>query len=389
MPLDRPEPLLLVGGERRPAADGLTYPVVDPATGERIAEAPDAGPADMDAAIAAAREAFDSTQWATDPAARVEAVRGWQEALVRDEEALKSLLVAEAGLPAYLTTGRQYDDALADLAGALDVVAQDPNGAGPVGVVCVLTPWTEPARVPLLTVGPALLAGNTVVLKPAADTPWIAAELGRLAAEHLPPGVLNVVTTRDVDVAIAATTDPRVDLVSFTGSEVVGDRVRSTAALGEKRLVIETGSPGVRVVLTGDDLEAEVRHAAYDVCVHAGQRCGVATQLQVPRDSYDEAVAIAVETVAAIGLGDPADPATICGPVISKVHQGRLLRYLALAESEGGRIVTGGGTEPPGDRWARGSWVRPAVVAGLDSRSRVAREELLGPVLVVVPHDAG
>jgi len=253
-----------------------------------------------------------------------------------------------------------------------------------VGVVAAITPWNFPNQINLAKVGPALAAGNTVVLKPAPDTPWLACELGRLAAEHtdLPPGVLNVVTPRSNDVAALLTTDPRVDMVSFTGSTATGRAIMAAAAPTLKRVFLELGGKSAAVVLDDADVTAAAGATAFAACIHAGQGCAITTRLLVPRERYDEAVRAAADTMSAIGAHDPADPGTVCGPLISRAQRDRVAGYLSLAEAEGGTFATGGHVIE-----RDGFWVEPTVVAGLDNGSRLAQEEIFGPVLVVIPHD--
>ncbi len=397
-----PPPQLLVDGKLTGAGDGTTYPVVDPATGREIGRAPDATAEDVDRAIGAARRAFDETEWSTDLALRVRCLRQLHEALVDHGDAMRALTTAEAGAPAFLTTGPQYDVPVEGLAWTIDLAEryeweQDLGVAEPmgiptrrtvrkeaVGVVAAITPWNFPNQINLAKVGPALAAGNTVVLKAAPDTPWLACELGRLAAEHtdLPPGVLNVVTPGSNVVAGVLTTDPRVDLVSFTGSTATGRAIMAAAAPTLKRVFLELGGKSAAIVLDDADLAAAVGTAAFSVCVHAGQGCALTTRLLVPRDRYDEAVQVAAATMESIGAKDPTEPGAVCGPVISQVQRDRIESYLRLAEEEGGRFATGGRVI---DR--DGFWVEPTVVAGLGNDSRLAREEIFGPVLVVIPHD--
>ncbi len=404
MTLDVPAPQLLVDGKLVGASDGRTFPVLDPATGEVIGQAPDGTAVDLDAAVAAARRAFDETDWSTDLALRVRCLRQLHRALVDHGETMRALTTAEAGAPAFLTTGPQYDvpvEALGwmvDLAEGYDWVSDlgvaEPMGIPTrrtirreaVGVVAAITPWNFPNQINLAKVGPALAAGNTVVLKPAPDTPWVAAELGRLAAEHtdLPPGVLNVLTTSNDEVAALLTTDERVDLVSFTGSTATGRAVMAAAAPTLKRVFLELGGKSAAIVLDDADLSTAVSTAAFSVSIHAGQGCALTTRLLVPRERYDEAVRIAADTMRSIGTGDPKDPGTVCGPVISAAQRDRVQSYLDLARAEGGTIVTGGGSPEGRDR---GFWIEPTVVAGLSNDSRVAREEIFGPVLVVIAHD--
>ena len=375
------EPGMLLDGALVEAKDGARYPVADPSTGERVAMLPQGSEADVDAAVAVARRTFDVTGWSSDLEQRVHGLRQLHAALVEEAPAIRALTVRPAGVPVSLLDGEWYDGAVAGLAGLVDTAAAVQHPAP--GVTAVVTPWTSPHQLLLDRVGRALLGGDTVVLKPGAETAWLACELARLAVEHtaLPPGVLNVVTTRDVDAAIALTTDPRVDRVSFTGSAVVAQRVRHQATGGGKRLDLTVGGAASRAVSDDEDLEAAVRDTAYRVAVNAGQRCGVPTRLEVPGERYDAAVDVAVDAMAALSPGDPADPATVCGPVVSPVQRDRVRRYVALAVQEGGRIACG---EQLPER-ERGWWVAPTVVAGLDDRARVANEEILGPVLVVVP----
>jgi len=251
-------------------------------------------------------------------------------------------------------------------------------------VVAAITPWNVPTQINLAKVGPALAAGCTVVLKPASDTPWLACELGRLAAEHtdLPPGVLNVVSPRSDEVAAVLATDPRVDMVSFTGSTATGRAIMAAAAPTLKKVFLELGGKSAAIALDDADVASVAGATAFAACIHAGQGCAITTRLVVPRDRYDEAVQVAAATMQSIGAKDPTDAGAICGPVISAAQRDRVESYLRLAEEEGGTFATGGHVI---DR--EGFWVEPTVVAGLDNASRLAQEEIFGPVLVVIPHD--
>lgn len=353
-----------------------TFPSRNPATGRVIGEVPDRGEAELDAAIAAARHAVDDTEWSRDPALRRESVRRLHDALVDFAEPMRELITAEAGVPVGLL-GVHYAEPVARLLGA--------RPAAEWGVVAVITPATSPLAVALDAIGAVLLAGGAVVLKPAPDASLVAVELARIAAVALPPGVLTVVTTRDVDVAIALTRDPRVDAVRFTGSAVNGERVRVTATAAGKRVVLDLGGTTPVHAAVAADPAAAVADAAASMCAHAGQGCRLPAAVVVPESRYDEMVEVAARTMAGIGLGDPTDPTTICGPVVSPVQRDRVLRYLALAESEGGRFATGGHAVDRDGGW----WIAPTVVAGLTPESRLAREEILGPVLVVLPPGMG
>jgi aldehyde dehydrogenase (NAD+) len=401
-----PPAALLIDGELRPATGERTFPIVNPATEEVIGAAPDAEATDIDAAIEAARRAFDATDWSGDAAFRVHCLRQLHQALVEAGPRMRALTTAEAGAPAMFTAGPQYDVPVASLAWTADLAERyeweqdlgvaSPMGVRtartlrrePIGVVAAITPWNFPNQINLAKLGPALAAGNTVVLKPAPDTPWVAAELGRLAAEHtdLPPGVLNVVSAKSHEVGATLAADSRVDMVSFTGSTVTGRAVMAAGAATLKKVFLELGGKSAAVVLDDADLGAAVGLTGFGVCVHAGQGCALTTRLIVPRTRYDEAVEIAVATMASLKPGDPADPGTVCGPLISAAQRDRVEAYLKLAQDEGGSFAVGGG-RPAGARYERGFWIEPTLVLGLDNKARTAREEIFGPVLVVIAHD--
>ena len=399
-----PRPRLLISGELRGAADGAEFPIENPATGELIGHAPDAGATDADAAISAARAAFEETAWATDTALRSRCLRQLKAALDADFETLRAITIAEAGVPRLWTDGPQLRmpvDGLDYLVKLLDGYEweQDLGRAAPLGihterrvcrepagVVAAITPWNFPNQINLAKLGPALAAGCTVVLKPAPQTPWTGAELGRLIATQtdIPPGVVNVLTASGAAVAEALTDDPRVDMISFTGSTATGRRVMAAAAPTLKRVFLELGGKSAAVVLDDYDLAAAAALTAFSVCIHAGQGCALTTRLIVPRDRYDEAVAACAQTMHNAAPGDPGHPATVCGPVISARQRDRIEAYLASAAADGGHFACGGG-RPAG--FDAGFWIEPTVVAGLDNQARAAREEIFGPVLVVLAHD--
>ncbi len=397
-----PTAQLLVNGKLTGAGDGTSYDIVNPATGDVIGRAPDATAADVEAAIAAARQAFDESDWSTDRDLRVRCLRQLHQALMDNAEAFTALTTAEVGMPAFMMTAAGFDvpveglkwvtDLLESYEFTTDLGVASPMGIPsrrtlhrePVGVVAAITPWNVPTQINLAKIGPALAAGCTVVLKPAPDTPWLAAELGRLVAEHtdMPAGVFNVVTPRSNQVAAQLTTDPRVDMVSFTGSTATGKAIMAAAAPTLKKVFLELGGKSAAIVLDDADVAAAAGATAFAACIHAGQGCALTTRLVVPREKYDEAVASAAAVMESIGAKDPADPGAICGPVISAVQRDRVAEYLELAVQEGGTIATGGSViDQPG------FWVQPTVVAGLDNSSRLAQEEIFGPVLVVIPHD--
>ena len=392
----------LVGGKLSDASDGASYAILNPATGDEIGRAPDSTADDVDAAIAAARRAFDETDWSTNVELRVRCLRQLHQALVDHADDFRTLTTAEVGMPGFMMGAAGFDVPVEGLTWVTDLLegydwetdlgTAEPMGIPtrrtllrePIGVVAAITPWNVPNQINLAKVGPALAAGCTVVLKPAPDTPWVACELGRLVAEHtdIPAGVFNVVTPSSNDVAALLASDPRVDMVSFTGSTATGRAIMAAAAPTLKKVFLELGGKSAAIVLDDADVAASAGATAFAACIHAGQGCALSTRLVVPRARYDEAVQAAAETMASIGVSDPAEPDAICGPVISQAQRDRVEGYLKLAEQEGGRIVTGGKVI---DR--SGFWVEPTVVAGLDNSSRLAQEEIFGPVLVVIPHD--
>jgi len=399
-----PEPRLLIGGELRPAADGATFPIINPATGEVIGQAPDATGDDADAAVEAARRAFDTTDWATDPALRAHCLRQLKTALDANFETLREITIAEAGAPRMWTDGPQLRipvDGLDYLVKLLETYewTRDLGVAEPMGmptarrvhreaagVVAAITPWNFPNQINLAKLGPALAAGCTVVLKPAPDTPWTGAELGRIVATQtdIPPGVVNVLTSARAAVGEFLTSDPRVDMISFTGSTATGRAVMAAAAPTLKKVFLELGGKSAAVVLDDYDIATAAAFTAFSVCIHAGQGCALTTRMIVPRDRYDEAVAACSQTMHNAAPGDPGDPATVCGPVISARQRDRVEAYLASAAADGGHFACGGG-RPAG--FGAGFWIEPTVIAGLDNQARAAREEIFGPVLVVLAHD--
>ncbi|HNP11853.1 MAG TPA: aldehyde dehydrogenase [Mycobacterium sp.] len=394
---------LFIDGKLVPGGSGR-YPTINPATEEVLGTAADGDAADMERAIGAARRAFDTTDWSTDTELRVRCIRQLRDAMKANIEELRELTIAEVGAPRMLTAMAQLEGPVDDLSFCADTAEtyewrQDLGVASPmgiktrrtiareaVGVVGAITPWNFPHQINLAKLGPALAAGNTIVLKPAPDTPWCAAVLGELIAEHtdIPPGVVNIVTSNDHAVGALLSSDPRVDMVSFTGSTNTGRAVMAAGAATIKKVFLELGGKSAFLVLDDADLAGACSMSAFTASMHAGQGCAITTRLVVPRARYDEAVEAAAATMGGIKPGDPTNPGTVCGPVISERQRDRVQSYLDLAIDEGGRFACGGGS--PADR-DRGFFIEPTVIAGLDNTARVAREEIFGPVLTVIAHD--
>jgi len=398
------EERLLIGGALVEARSGATFDNVNPATEAVIGVAANASPHDMDSAIGAARQAFDDSPWSTDVALRLHCLRQLHEGLERHAEELRDTIVAEVGCPVMLTSGPQLAMPVEGVAWVTkllegyewekDLGIAEPFGIRsrrtvrrePTGVVGAITPWNFPMQINLAKCAPALAAGNTVVLKPAPDTPWTATLLGRIAAEEtdLPPGVLNVVTSLDHQLGRQLATDPRVDLVSFTGSTVTGRDVMTAAAATIKKVFLELGGKSAYLVLDDADIASAVAGVALQVTTHAGQGCAVTSRLVLPRSRLDEGIEAVVAVLKTIPFGDPTDPGMFMGPLISERQRTRVLGYIQQGVADGASVALGGGVPA---HLPQGYFVEPTVLVGAERDSVVVQEEIFGPVLVVQAHD--
>ncbi len=399
---DRESQLLIDG--KLVGGGGGTFTTINPATEEVLGTAADADAADMSNAIDAARRAFDDTDWSRNTEVRVRCIRQLRQALKDNIEELRELTIAEVGAPRMLTSGGHLEGPVDDLSfcantaenysWTTDLGFATPQGMPtnrtiarePIGVVGAITPWNFPHQINLAKIGPALAAGNTLVLKPAPDTPWMAAVLGELIAEHtdFPAGVVNIVTSSDHGVGAILSKDPRVDMISFTGSTATGRAIMVDGAATIKKVFLELGGKSAFLVLDDADVAAACSMAGFTASMHAGQGCALTTRLVVPRAKYDQAVEAAAATMGGLKAGDPNSKRTVCGPVISERQRDRVQSYLDLAIEEGGTFACGGGRSADHDK---GYFIDPTVIAGLDNTARVAREEIFGPVLTVIAHD--
>ena len=403
--IDPGELRMLVDG-RLVAGERGTFDNVNPATEQVLGPIADGTTGQMAAAIAAARRAFDTTSWSTDGALRAGCLLQLKAAIESEQEALRAELVAEVGCPVLLTYGPQLDapvrEALSWPAEMIDqfpwhrrLPDKDAFGMGqpstrevwkePIGVVGVIVPWNFPLEIILNKLGPVLAMGNTCVLKPAPDTPWNATRLGRLIVEHtdIPPGVVNIVTSSDHLVGEVLTTSPDVDMIAFTGSTATGRRIMAAAAATLKPVFLELGGKSINLVLDDADFNTVIPASA-GVCYHAGQGCAMPTRLLVPASRYDEAVDLARAGFERVRYGDPTDPGNLMGPLVSKRQQERVLGYIEEGRREGARVVTGGGAPA---HLPTGFYVEPTLFADVDSAMTIAREEIFGPVLCVIPYD--
>jgi betaine-aldehyde dehydrogenase len=371
---------------------GELHQVIDPATGNVVAEHALATPADVDAAVAAARKALPG--WATATPADRSAVLATLAKLAHQyADDLVAEEVSQTGKPVRLAS--EFDvpgsidniDFFAGAARHLEGKASAEYSADhtssirreAIGVVATITPWNYPLQMAVWKVLPALAAGCAVVIKPAEITPLTTLTLARLATEAgLPDGVLNVVTGAGADVGTALAGHRDVDLVTFTGSTAVGRRVMAAAALHGHRTQLELGGKAPFVVFDDADLDAAIQGAVAASLINTGQDCTAATRAIVARPLYDDFVAGVGELMSKVVVGDPHDPDTDLGPLITTAHRDKVAAMVARAPREGGRVVTGG-SAPEGP----GSFYRPTLIADVDEQSEVYRDEIFGPVLTV------
>ena len=394
---------LFIDGTWRPGGHEASLAVENPATEETITHVAQASVDDARRAISAARRAFDEGPWPRMPFAERHAImRGFVEAVEARTDQFMELVVTEAGSTVALARTGQVAVPLVHLRDLVERVMptfpmmrpQPPTfGAGigqgvvlrePVGVVAAITAFNYPVLLNLFKIGPALAAGCTVVLRPSPFTPLSALLLGEAAVEAgLPDGVLNIVTG-DIDVSNLLTSDPDVDMVSFTGSDTVGKLILAQAAPTVKKVVLELGGKSVNIISADADLDAAAAHAVLNFTRHSGQGCAAFTRILAHRSIHDELVERIVAQLDSISVGDPSDESTDMGPLITAQQRQRVLAYIELGQTEGAKLAFGGGRTAGLDR---GYYVDPALFVNADNAMRVSREEIFGPVGVVIPFD--
>jgi aldehyde dehydrogenase (NAD+) len=400
-----PEAKLYIDGELRRARDDKTYDDIGPWTGEVIGKAADASPEDVNEAIAAARRAFDLTDWATRHEYRFELMTKYRDLLVANREQLVQIARLEAGAALGAASRAHVDGALSGMDCLLEcfrqVKWQEDRGTRrdygfdskrvvvhePLGVVGAITPWNVPLYVNIGKVVAGLLAGCTVILKPAPDTPAMASFMGELAAAAgFPPGVFNVITSSHPAMAgEMLVTDPRVDLISFTGSTAVGKHIMEKGATTLKRVFLELGGKSAHIILDDAPNFAQMVMSSM-VVFHAGQGCATPTRLLIPRSRYAEAVKALEMAYAGFATrwGDFNDPTHVMGPVISKRQLERVMSYIELGQREGARLLAGGKVRT--DKGG-GFFIEPTCFVDVRNDMRIAQEEIFGPVLVVIPYE--
>ena len=375
------------------------YEDISPATEAVIADAPDASETDVDSAIDAARRAFDSGPWGRASAAeRAECLTQLSTALAAYADEFFALSQFEWGCLAN-ERSMQIDGCVASVNGAAELATQltdepiDAIGATgstllghePLGVVSILTPWNFPHTLNVMKVSRALAAGNTVVLKPSPLTPLAGLALARIIDEHtdIPPGVVNVVTPGGIAASKLLTTDPRVDMVSFTGSSAVGREIMTAAGTTMKRILLECGGKSAVILLDDVDITDELlQRILFSSCsLHAGQACILQSRLLVPEAIHDGVVEGLVELAARVKTGDPTDTDVQMGPLISHAQRDRVEAHVAAALDAGATLAVGG-RRPPGLN--RGFYFEPTILTGVTPDAVIAQEEVFGPVLSVL-----
>jgi len=400
-----PESQLFIDGALRPAEGSKTYDNIGPWTGEIVGKSADASAADVEAAIVAARRAFDTTDWSTNHEKRFALVKKLYDLFVANTDRLVDIARHEVGAPLVavnraqvancLDSWKQLMDVYPNLHWEKDYGTKETYGFTThrkavyeaIGVVGAITPWNFPLYVNAEKVVSALLAGCTVILKPAPDTPLAGVIFGELAAEAgFPAGVINVITAADPALAgEMLVTDPRVDLITFTGSTGIGKHIMRQGAETMKRVFLELGGKSAAIIL--EDAPNFAQSVAQSILVfHAGQGCAVTSRLLVPKSRYAEAVAILKATYEAYSTkwGHFDDPTCAMGPVVSKKQMERIKAYIDIGIAEGATLIAGGNLRPDkGTGW----FIEPTCFVDVTNKMRIAQEEIFGPVLVVIPFD--
>ncbi|NJC71400.1 aldehyde dehydrogenase [Planosporangium thailandense] len=388
---------MLIDGAWRDASDATTFDSVNPFTGQAWATVPSATEQDVDDAVRAARRAFAEGPWAAStPLQRATLLRKFGDLIRENADELARIQVLENGKLIREVGGQTL--ALANHCYFFAGVAESPVGETlassvpnlqvftvrePIGVVAAITPWNSPLALLLWKLCPALAAGNTVVIKPSEITPVSTLVLARLIAEAgYPDGVVNVVTGAGAAGAALAA-HPDVDKIAFTGSTAVGKKIAATAAERLARVSLELGGKSPNIVFPDADLPNAVNGVIAGIFAATGQTCMAGSRVLVHTDVYDEFVAALVEKTERIKIGDPMDPATEMGTVACRAQYEKVLHYIDVAREEGATLATGGG-RPDDPALADGLFVRPTVFTGVDNQMRIAREEVFGPVAVVI-----
>ncbi len=394
---------MLIDGELQHTAGGATFDVIHPATEQVAGQATDGTVEDIGRAVGAARRAFDNTEWSRDVEFRFHCLTQLHDALERNKERLRRVLITEVGCPVTVT-GSQIESPIAevrhwaehgrDFDYLVDTgLHETPLGPArrklhyePQGVVGAITPWNVPFYLNVAETVPALMAGNTVVLKPAQLTPWSGTELGRIVAEEtdIPAGVFNVVVGNANEIGAALSADPRVDMITFTGSTATGRAILAAGAPTVKKTLLELGGKSAHIVLDDADFNSALPIAAMMACVMSGQSCVLPSRILLPRSRYDEGLAVLKASMENFPVGDPWTPGNMQGPQISETQRQKVLGLIRSGVESGARLVTGGGIP---ESLPVGYYTQPTLLADVDPDATIAQEEIFGPVLTVTPYE--
>jgi aldehyde dehydrogenase (NAD+) len=387
---------LLINGEWRPASNGKTQPVINPATEEVIAEVASATSEDVDAAVQAARAALDGPWGTMSARERGRLIYKLGEQLMADADEVAKLETLHNGKP--ITESRHVEipmaaECLQYFAGWADKVHGEtvPVKGGqlvytlrePVGVVAAIVPWNFPLLIAIWKVAPALAMGNTVILKPASQTPLTALRLGEMATDlGFPPGVLNVITGSGSTAGQAIVAHPGIDKIAFTGDTSTGKGIMKTAADTLKHVTLELGGKSPNIVFADADLDAAVRGATMGIFYGKGEVCAAGSRLLVEASIKDEFLAKVADRAKKMVAGDPMHPKTRLGAISSKAQLERVLGYIETAKKEGGQLLAGGERTDIGT--GKGYFLQPTVFGGITTDMTIAREEIFGPVLAAI-----
>jgi acyl-CoA reductase-like NAD-dependent aldehyde dehydrogenase len=388
---------LLIGEDRVDGAS--TFETVDPSTGSAIAEVAQAGPEQVDAAVAAARAAFEEGKWSSAAAQRGQAINRLAQLVAENADELAELESLDNGKPVTLAKIVDVGATVAHFeyfAGwptkiegdVIPVRAPDTlcyTRKEAVGVCGQIIPWNFPLLMAAWKLAPALAAGCTIVLKPAEQTPLTALRLGELALEAgIPPGVVNVITG-DGSTGAALVDHPGVDKIAFTGSTDVGREIGAKAGRALKRVTLELGGKSPNIILPDADLEAAIKGSFQAIYFNTGQACNAGSRLFVPQEQFDTVVGALAEAAGQLKLGPGLDTSTTMGPLVSEEQLERVTGYIESGKSDGAELVTGGG-QPEGGNG--GYFVEPTLFTAKSDDLKIAREEIFGPVLVALPYES-
>jgi betaine-aldehyde dehydrogenase len=389
---------LFIGGELVTPQSDDVIEVISPVTEERIATAPSSTPDDIDRAVRAARAAFDEGPWPRlSPQERAYALQPVGDYLRARIPQIAQLITEEMGSPISFSNRLQAPvpvmllDYYRKLAASFQFVEERTGITGlarivrePVGVVGQIVPWNAPLILTMANLAPALIAGCTVVLKPAPETPLDAYLLAEASVEaELPPGILNIVPADRAN-SEALVRHPLVDKISFTGSSATGRRIAALCGAQFKRVTLECGGKSPAIILEDADINAVVPALMPFAIMMSGQHCLAQTRILAQRSRYREIVDAISQAAAGLTIGDPHEPATEVGPLVAERQRRRVEDYIASGLREGATIIVGGGR--PANQ-PKGWYLEPTVFADVDNRMRIAQEEIFGPVLVVIPFD--